>query len=57
MRRVFNAAYAILFSDFPYKSIYCGYSFEMLQLVEAIKLSTYNICFYEEVDKSTLAVI
>ena len=25
--------------------------------VEAIQMSTHNICFYKEVDKSTLAVI
>ena len=29
MRSVFNDAYAILFSDFLYKSICCGYSFEL----------------------------
>ena len=57
MRRVFYAAYAILSSDFLYKSICCGYSFELPQLVEANQMSTNNICFYKEVDKSTLAVI
>ena len=72
MRSVFNDAYAILFSDFLYKSICCqysfelprfyksiccGYSFELPRLVEAIQMSTNNIYFYKEVDKSTLAVI
>ena len=73
MKRVFNDAYAILFSDLLFESICCGYSFELPQLVEAIQMSTHNIyfykvdkstqmsthniCFYKEVDKSTLAVI
>ena len=37
MRRVFNDAYVILFSDFLYKSICFGYLFELPQLVEAIE--------------------
>ena len=59
MRSVFNDAYAILFSFFLYRSICCGYSFELPRLVEAIQRSTHNICFffYKEVDKSTLVVI
>ena len=57
MRSIFNDAYAISFSDFHYKSICCEYSFELPQLVEAIQMSTHNICFYKEVDKSTLAEI
>ena len=64
MRIVFNDAYAMLFSDFLYKSISCGYSFELPRLVEAVQmLSSHNICFYKEVDKSikvdksTLAII
>ena len=56
MRSVYNDAYAILFSDFLYKSICCGFSFELPRL-EAIQTSTDNIYFYKEVDKSTLAVI
>ena len=51
MMSVFNDAYVILFSDFLYKSICCGYSFELP------RLATDNIFFYKEVDKSTLAVI
>ena len=45
------------FLDFLYKSICCWYSFELLQLVEAIQMSTSNIRFYKQVYKSTLAVI
>ena len=45
------------FSDFLYKSICCLYSFELPQLVEAIQMSTNNICFYKDIDKSILAVI
>ena len=42
MMSVFNDAYVILFSDFLYKSICCGYSFELPRLVEAIQTSTDN---------------
>ena len=58
MSGVFNDSYAILFIYFFfYRSICCGYSFELPRLVEAIQTSTHNICFYKEVDKSTLVVI
>ena len=57
MSSVLKNAFAILFSDFLYKNIYCGHSFELPRLVEAIQMSSHNICFYEEVDKSTLTVI
>ena len=58
MRSIFNDAYAIFFSDFLlYKSICYGYLFEMPRLVEAIQMSSHNICFYKVVDKRTLAVI
>ena len=56
MRGIFNDTYAI-FYDFLYKSICCWYLFELPLLVKAIQMSTNNICFYKEVDKSTLAVI
>ena len=41
------------FSDFLYKGIFCGYSFELHRQVDAIQVSTHNICFYtsKEVDK------
>ena len=52
MKCVFYDDYTILFSDFLYKSICCGYSFELPRLVEAIQISSHNICFYK-VDKST----
>ena len=63
--RTSNDAYVMLLSaflgggDFLYKSICYGYLFELhwLHLVEAIQMSTHNICFYKEVDKSTLFVI
>ena len=44
MRSIFNDAYAILFSDIL-KSICFGYSFELLRLVEAIQMSSHNICY------------
>ena len=34
-----------------YKSICCWYSFELPQLVEAIQMSTNNICFHKENQK------
>ena len=57
MRSVLNDAFAILFSGFLYKNICCGYSFELPRLVEAIQMSSHSICYYKEVDKSSLIVI
>ena len=40
------------FSDFLYKSICCGYPFELHRQVAAIQRGTLNICcLYKEVDK------
>ena len=39
------------FSDFLYKSICCGYSFELHQQADAIQMGTHIICLYTEVDK------
>ena len=39
------------FSDFLYKSICCGYSFELHRQVNAIQIGTHNICLPKEVDK------
>ena len=40
---LFDDDYAI-FSDFLYNGICCGYSFEKHQQVNAIQVSTHNIC-------------
>ena len=48
---LFDDAYAIFFSDFLYKSICCGYSFELHRQVDAIQMVTHNICLNEKVDK------
>ena len=40
------------FSDFLYKRICCGYSFELHQQVDAIQMGTRNICLYKEVNKT-----
>ena len=40
-----------LSSDFLYKGICCRYSFELHRQVDAIQISTYNICLDKEVDK------
>ena len=39
------------FSDFLYKGICCGYSFELHQQVDAIQMRTHNICLYKKVNK------
>ena len=39
------------FSDFLYKGICCGYSFELHRQVDAVQMSTQNICHYKEVKK------
>ena len=38
------------FSDFLYKNICCGFSFELHRQVDAIQMGTDNICLYK-VDK------
>ena len=40
------------FSDFLYKGICCGYSFELHGQVDAIQMNIHNICLYKEVDKN-----
>ena len=35
----------------------CGYLFDLPRQVKAIQMSSHNICFNKEVDKSTLTVI
>ena len=47
---LFDDNYAI-FSDFLHKGICCGYSFELHRQVNAIQMSTHNICLYKEVKK------
>ena len=49
-KNLFNDDYAI-FSDFLYKGICCGYSFELHRQVDAIQMSTHNISLYKEVNK------
>ena len=39
------------FSNFIYKGICCGYSFELHRQVDAIQMSTHNMCLYKEVKK------
>ena len=41
----------VIFFYFLYKSIFCGYSFELHRQVDAIQMGTNNICMYKEVDK------
>ena len=36
---------------FLYKSIFCGYPFELHQQVDAIQMGIHNICLYKEGDK------
>ena len=46
MKGVFYDTYALLFSDFLYKTICCGNSFELSRLVDAIQMSTQNMFLY-----------
>ena len=39
------------FSDFLYKGICCGYSFELHRQVNAIQIRTHSICLYKKVNK------
>ena len=39
------------FSYLLYKSICCGYSFELHSLVDAVQMGTHNICLYKEVNE------
>ena len=41
---LFDDDYVIV-SDFLYKGICCGHSFELHRQVDAIQMSTHNICF------------
>ena len=40
-----------IFSNFLYKNIYCGYSFELHHQVDVIQRGTHNFCLYKEVYK------
>ena len=50
-KALFDDNYAFFWSNFIYKGICCGYSFELHRLVDAIQMSTHNICLYKEVKK------
>ena len=39
------------FSDFLCKGICCEYLFELHRQVDAIQMSTHNVCLYKEVKK------
>ena len=43
--------FCVFFSEFLYKSIYCGYSFELHQQVDAIQMGTHNRFLFKEVEK------
>ena len=43
--------FLFFFSNFIYKGICCGCSFELHQQVDAIQMSTHNIRLYKEVKK------
>ena len=49
-KKTFDYNYAVFFLIFFIKTC-CGYSFELHQQVDAIQMSTHNICLYEEVDQ------
>ena len=45
---------SVLFCLLLYKGICCGYSFELHRLVDAIQMSTHNICVYKENQKNCI---
>ena len=47
-QRTYLMMFMHFFSDFLYKNICCGYSFELHQQVNAIQMSTHNICLYRQ---------
>ena len=53
-----NDTCVIFFSDFLYKSMCCGYSFEMHRQVDAIQMSTHDIytCCNQKLDCSLIGV-
>ena len=57
MKSVFYDTYAISFSYFVYKSICCGYLFELPRLAEAIRRVLATYVFYKVADKSTQAAM
>ena len=50
-QRTFLIMY-VRFFYFLYKSICCGYSFELHRQVDAIQMGTHNLGIYKEVDKT-----
>ena len=43
--------FVLFFSDFHYKSICCGYSFELHQIANEIHMGTHKIWMYKDVDQ------
>ena len=54
---VFRLQPVYFFSLLLYKGICCGYSFELHRLVNAIQMSSHNICFYKENQKKNRIII
>ena len=50
-KALFDDVYVIFFLIFFIKNICCRYTFELHQQVDAVQISTHNICLYKEVDK------
>ena len=50
-KRTYSMMIMRFFSDFLYKGICCWYSFELHRQVDAIQMSTHNICLYKDVKK------
>ena len=47
----------VIFFSCLYMSICCGYSLELHQQVDAIKMGSHNICLYKEVKKYTGCIL
>ena len=48
-KKTFDYNYAVFFFLIFFIKACCGYSFELHRQVNAIQMSTHNICLYEEV--------
>ena len=49
LKMIIRCLFVFSLTDFLYKSISCGYLFELHRLVDAIQIGTHNICLYKSI--------
>ena len=54
-KRIFIRLQPVYFCLLLYKGICCGYSFELHRLVDAVQMSSLNICLYKENQEKKIA--